>query len=215
MKKGLGRKIKIARTEAGLTQHQLGKKLNTAHSVIATWESGKYMPNQESLRKLSQALEKPITYFFEYETEDDSIKKGSTRTIHAVREDASVQYGVNTTKLPILANMPAGLPEYTQSDVSGMLEIPRFLFPGAKFIVQIKNPSLEPVIRENDFCIIRPEGSPQDNKVMFIKKSASYEFCKTAKRKKLEFLTLNPKVKPANIKEYKIIGEVIGIIRKF
>lgn len=45
----LGEKIKMLRTERGLTQDQLGKKLNLSKSSISKYESGQKIPTLETL----------------------------------------------------------------------------------------------------------------------------------------------------------------------
>ncbi len=47
--------IREARLRAGLTQAELGRRLNRAQSAIARWESGRVEPSLETLRAVIRA----------------------------------------------------------------------------------------------------------------------------------------------------------------
>jgi transcriptional regulator with XRE-family HTH domain len=63
--KQLGKKIKIARIEADLTQAQIAKKLKIIPKSISRWEPGKTEPAISALKKIAKLVNKPINYFFE------------------------------------------------------------------------------------------------------------------------------------------------------
>lgn len=52
----IAEQIKTARAAAGLSQHQLGVTIGTTGQTVWTWESGRYQPSEEWLRKLAAAL---------------------------------------------------------------------------------------------------------------------------------------------------------------
>jgi DNA-binding XRE family transcriptional regulator len=54
--------IKI-RSEAGLSQEELAKKVGTTQSAIARMESGKVVPRLESLAKIASACGKKLEIF--------------------------------------------------------------------------------------------------------------------------------------------------------
>lgn len=56
-----GERIRIARKNAGLTQKQLGEKLNLSYQTIAQWENNLRNPKLETLRKIANELNCPIT----------------------------------------------------------------------------------------------------------------------------------------------------------
>ncbi len=51
----LAQALIAARTEAGLTQAQLARKMKTTQSVIARWESGRIHPSTKTLARLAKA----------------------------------------------------------------------------------------------------------------------------------------------------------------
>ena len=62
--KKLGKKIKLARVEADLTQIQLAQKVKAKQKSISRYETGASLPSLETLVKIAKALKKPIGYFF-------------------------------------------------------------------------------------------------------------------------------------------------------
>ncbi|OGD62089.1 hypothetical protein A2160_04625 [Candidatus Beckwithbacteria bacterium RBG_13_42_9] len=56
----LARSIILIRLKRGLTQKQLARKMRTSQSAIARVESGYYLPSLSFLKRLSQALERPL-----------------------------------------------------------------------------------------------------------------------------------------------------------
>lgn len=63
--KKLGKKIKLARVEADLTQIQLAQNINTKQKSISCYETGASLPSIETLVKIAKALKKPIGYFLD------------------------------------------------------------------------------------------------------------------------------------------------------
>ena len=52
----IGRIIKEARKEKGLTQKELGEKLGVSYQMIAQYESGRRKPKIETLKRISAVL---------------------------------------------------------------------------------------------------------------------------------------------------------------
>ena len=65
--KKLGKKIKLARIEADLTQTQLAQKIKAKQKSISRYETGASLPSLETLVKIAKALKKPIGYFLDGE----------------------------------------------------------------------------------------------------------------------------------------------------
>ena len=51
----LAREIIKARAEAGLSQQELARKMETTQSVVARLESGHHLPSMSTLKKLAKA----------------------------------------------------------------------------------------------------------------------------------------------------------------
>ena len=62
--KAMGKLIRQAREEAGLSQEELAKKIDRKRLAVSKMENGKVAINVWILHELSCELEKPITYFY-------------------------------------------------------------------------------------------------------------------------------------------------------
>jgi ribosome-binding protein aMBF1 (putative translation factor) len=62
--------ILIRRTELGLNQEALAKRMGTSHSVISRLESGRHNFSMTTLKRLAEALEMKLIYGFEVAGED-------------------------------------------------------------------------------------------------------------------------------------------------
>ena len=63
--KKLGKRIKLARVEADLTQTDLATKIRAKQKSISRYETGASVPTIESLTKIASALKKSPAYFLE------------------------------------------------------------------------------------------------------------------------------------------------------
>ena len=63
--KKLGKKIKLARIEADLTQTQLAKIIKANQKSISRYETGASLPSLETLVKIAKALKKSAGYFLD------------------------------------------------------------------------------------------------------------------------------------------------------
>lgn len=65
----LGRKVKQARKELGLTQQEFAKKVGISRGYLSDIERERNRGNIELINKLSNASGKPLTYFLEDSSE--------------------------------------------------------------------------------------------------------------------------------------------------
>lgn len=195
----VGEKIRQAMREAGLTQRKLADKLGITNPVISVWVTGKRNPKPDTLRRIAQATGKPYSYFMDSDEFAPSVA--------AIPLTPS-----NTIQLPILADVPAGLPEFSDRDVEMFVDIPRFLFPGADFVVKCIGDSLEPKIKKGDYCVIRKMEEPLDGKAMLVKSEngACMKVIKKQNGGVPLLCSTNPKYKPFTPKELTVIGLIIG-----
>jgi len=59
----VSKRIRDARTEAGLTQEQLAEKSGLTQSHISRIENAKHSPARATIEKIANALGKPVTFF--------------------------------------------------------------------------------------------------------------------------------------------------------
>jgi len=63
--KKLGKKIRLARIEADLTQTQLAQKIKANQKSISRYETGASLPSLGTLVKIAKALKKSTSYFLD------------------------------------------------------------------------------------------------------------------------------------------------------
>ena len=183
-------------------QTKLADDLGVNQSTISNWLRGRNLPNPDLVKKMAS--------LFGLEEETIRISLGMSeqfeQTVKAVPLTPN-----NTIQLPILADVPAGLPDFSDRDVEMFVDIPRFLFPGADFIVRCIGDSLEPKIKKNDFCVIRKMDEPLEGRAMLVKTESGVCMKVIKKDKERVYLcSTNPKYKPFTAKLLTIIGLIIG-----
>jgi transcriptional regulator with XRE-family HTH domain len=60
----VGSRIRLARRANGLSPAELAQLLDDSTSHISRWELGRQEPNAPNLRRLCEALEVPLWFFF-------------------------------------------------------------------------------------------------------------------------------------------------------
>ena len=71
----LGKKILGLRKEKGLSQEDLGKKINVTRQTISNWELGGTFPNPEQLKLLSKEFQISIDDLLDNDYKKDDIEK--------------------------------------------------------------------------------------------------------------------------------------------
>ena len=68
--KMIGERIKAARKAKGLSQEQLGEKLDISFQAVSSWETGKFIPDSDHLPALAKALDISLDSLF---AEEDRV----------------------------------------------------------------------------------------------------------------------------------------------
>ena len=84
----LSKRIRSARENAHLSQHELGKSIGVSDKSISAYEKGRSQPPLENLRKIADATHHPLTYFTQEKTDDIEI---ATKLLSIERELAEVK----------------------------------------------------------------------------------------------------------------------------
>ena len=179
----------------------LASKLNISTASVANWFSGKNYPTEENLKQISKI----------YKIDIEEVRKPFYDEEFAPQIQAVPLTKTNTIQLPILADVPAGLPEFSDRDVEMFVDIPRFMFPYADFVVKCIGDSLEPKIHKGDFCVIRKTQEALDKRAMLVKTENG--ICMKIINKVGNIIKLcssNAKYKPFTPSELSIIGLIIG-----
>ena len=83
MKLPIGEKIKIARTEAKLTQKELAARLQCTEVMVSRYELGAVVVSIEKLQKIAEIVSKSISYFFDLDGSREAkvIKKSEIKKV--------------------------------------------------------------------------------------------------------------------------------------
>lgn len=185
------------------SQTKLSQLIGVSQPTIARWLCGAIEPSAENIQKMADVLG------VSFEETKDALNeiKEFTPTLRATPLTDK-----NTISLPILADVPAGLPEFSESDVETFWDIPRWVFPGADFVVKCNGDSLEPKLHLGDYCVIRKTEQPIHGRAMVVK--TEHGVCMKVINKlsdgKIQLCSTNKKYKPFTPKELRIVGLIIG-----
>ena len=121
--------------------------------------------------------------------------------------------------IPILGRVPAGKPFLSEENSEGSLTIPSDMGAGKLFALQVKGDSMiDAGILDGDRVIVKQQGTAENGEIV----CALIEGEATLKRfyKKDSVITLkaeNEKYKPITVSdgEFRVVGRVVGLMRKF
>jgi repressor LexA len=122
-------------------------------------------------------------------------------------------------EIPILGRIPAGRPLLAEENVEGFLSVASEMARGKAFALKVKGDSMvDAGILDGDYVIVRSQGTAEDKEIV----CALINGEATLKRfhRKGEEVTLkaeNKNYAPTTISEgeFRILGKVVGLMRKF
>jgi repressor LexA len=143
------------------------------------------------------------------------IGKRAIEIVNALGEAALIA----TRDVPILGRVPAGKPFLSEENIEGYLAIPSDMGSGRQFALQVRGDSMVGAgIMEGDRVIVQQQSTAENGQIV----CALIDGEATLKRffKKKDVVTLkaeNEKYPPIVLSkgEFRIVGKVIGLIRKF
>lgn len=190
------------------SQTKLANDLGINHSTVACWISGRNKPSPDLIKKMAKLFKVSVVEIQEVFGVDGKEFSRSMRAIPLTDK--------NTISLPILADVPAGLPDFSEADVETFWDIPRWVFPGADFVVKCNGDSLEPKLHLGDYCVIRKTEEPLHGRAMVVK--TEHGICMKVINKlkdgTIELRSTNAKYKPFIPQELTIVGLIIGHWRR-
>jgi repressor LexA len=124
-----------------------------------------------------------------------------------------------TREVPVLGRIPAGKPFLNEENIEGYLAVPTDMGSGRLFALQVKGDSMTGAgIQDGDRVIVKQQGTAENGEII----CALIDGEATLKRffKNNGVITLkaeNEKYAPIIVSrgEFRVVGRVIGLIRKF
>ncbi|MDR2425880.1 MAG: helix-turn-helix domain-containing protein [Endomicrobium sp.] len=96
-KKVVGKTIKAAAFDAGLTQTELAKRLGVKQQLISKWITGYLNPKLSTLEKIAKATSKPLSYFLDNEGSEYYANAGDNFTV-----GRNIKIGVDAKEMELL-----------------------------------------------------------------------------------------------------------------
>ncbi|RKO67373.1 LexA family protein [Desulfofundulus salinus] len=128
----IGKRIKIAREDRGLTQEQLGEKLGFTKTAINLYEKGKRRISIDDLKRISTILGKPLSFFL-----GESIVP--METISTLIQKPLADF-LPIKQVPLLGTIRAGASPYSEADILGYVSIDKEL--DADFAFKVRDDSM-------------------------------------------------------------------------
>lgn len=95
MKYEIGSRIKQYRKESGLTQEQLGEKINVSKNRISNWEQGINRPDADTIGAICRALNVSPSDLLNVRLTDDILNAHERKVIRAYRKKTDLQHAVD------------------------------------------------------------------------------------------------------------------------
>lgn len=165
-------------------QAKLAKLLQVSTATVALWATGKRNPSKGYVAQMAKLFgmseEKVLRLFMpttypEGTSRPSALHESITDGIYNTDKETEVILPQsNSVALPYLANVPAGYPEFDESDVIEWWTLPRRYAKGAKYIVRCCGDSMQGSVEYDDLCLIKPATEFLDGKVMLVKVENGY-----------------------------------------
>ena len=120
-------------------------------------------------------------------------------------------------RLPILGQVRAGLPAEAMENVEDHVVLDRGLAKGADFALRVKGDSMTPEIMEGDLLLVRQaDGARSGENVIAHVGNGDATVKRFRKANGQVWLeAANPQYPPIRTRDLKVVGRVVGLIRRF
>jgi len=199
--------IKSRRIEMNYTMKELAEKVGVSEGTISRWESGDISNmRRDKIVSLAKTLRISPAAIMEWDEQIQETKSNSTR-------------------IPVLGRVAAGIPIEMVEDVIDWEEIDDATAKlGAIFALSIKGDSMEPRIVSGDVVIVRQQDDAESGDIVIVSINGDDATCKRLRKYKdgIELVPSNPSYSPIFFsneeiiaKPVKILGKVIELRGKF
>jgi len=157
-------RLRELRKKKGVSQVELSRYLDVAQPTYSGWESGRFQIDDENKIKLAEYYNVSIDYLL-----------GRTNTPTLETADKANK-GV---RIPVLGNVPAGIPLEAITDIIDYEEIsPTLAACGEYFALRIKGDSMAPRICDGDVVIVKKESAADSGDVAIVMVNGNEATCK-------------------------------------
>lgn len=168
----IAHKLKIAREQAGLTQHEFAKKYGCKDPTVSMMESGKRTLGIKVLERAARIVGKPVSWFLASEAEPE-LSPPPRPLSSILREAVVAQERLEVREVPVMGKISAGTLKVSEQILEGYIPIPVILLPKSNkefYALTIEGESLiGDGIKDGDTVIIEPDPEYIDGKIYVVK----------------------------------------------
>lgn len=192
----MGERIKMLREQRGITQSELAEICKVSDKAVSTWENGRNIPRMGAIQRMADYFGIPKSAIIE-----------------------NIAPPVDAIRIPVLGNIPAGIPLSAVEDIEGWEELSPDMLRGGKeyFALAIKGDSMMPEYRDGDVLILRKQDSCEtgdDCAVMVNGDDATFKRVRRSE-KGITLQPLNPAYDPMFFSNEEIMSlpvRIIGVV---
>ena len=189
-------RIKLLRTERGITQEQLASMLKVSRSTIGMYESGKREPDFETSEAIADIFNVDMDFLM---GRSDVARK------HPLTPTTVIPPGFQPmpemTTVPIVGRIACGTPILAEQNIEGSACVPARW--RATFSLVCKGDSMEPKIHDGDLVAIRKQPEVENGEIAAVRIGEEATLKRVYKRD--GFLELRPE--NSNYESIILIGE--------
>ena len=189
-------RIKLLRTERGITQEQLASMLKVSRSTIGMYESGKREPDFETSEAIADIFNVDMDFL---------MGRSDVERKHPLTPTTVIPPGFQPmpemTTVPIVGRIACGTPILAEQNIEGSACVPARW--RATFSLVCKGDSMEPKIHDGDLVAIRKQPEVENGEIAAVRIGEEATLKRVYKRE--GFLELRPE--NSNYESIILIGE--------
>lgn len=189
-------RIKLLRTERGITQEQLASMLKVSRSTIGMYESGKREPDFETSEAIADIFNVDMDFL---------MGRSDVERKHPLTPTTVIPPGFQPmpemTTVPIVGRIACGTPILAEQNIEGSACVPARW--RATFSLICKGDSMEPKIHDGDLVAIRKQPEVENGEIAAVRIGEEATLKRVYKRE--GFLELRPE--NSNYESIILIGE--------
>lgn len=213
-------KMKMRRTQCGFTQQEVADRLGIDRTTYTKYETGKSEPSFDTMQKISEILQVPVTELLEEWYEGCTIQ---TLAKPSITDEPNVVEYRPTGSVPVLGRIPAGPPLEAVEEVEGYEPV-TVTDPENCFYLRVEGDSMVGAgIQTGDLVLIRLQPTADNGQIVACKINGDEATLKRFRQQGDTVILMpeNPKYDPLVVPasdfatgHAKIIGVAIEIKRK-
>ena len=219
-KKLLGERIKLLRTQNGLSASELADKIGLSRSALSMVENGHRGVSTIMAKKIADLFNVSIDYILGNTDDPTPPKKIEIKDKINLKENVVAFVG----RVPILGRVAAGKPVPAIQEALGWMDIPApYKKLGIDFALVIDGDSMSPRLNKGDLALIHMQNDAENGEIAIVIINGNDGVCKQFFKKESSVVlhSINPEyddiIIPAEQwdEECKVVGVVVARFENF